>query len=137
MRLALAARRHAIRSAAGVPLPERAINPAPARRQPPARSAAQAVPPPGCLCSGAGDGINLDAFYIGDDPPEGLAQDSDGDGLSDRQEQVAGTSPGIADSDGDGISDGDEVQFGARAQVSARSVLICAASCSSARCCSA
>ena len=67
---------------------------------------------------GAGDGINLDCFYVGDDPPEALAQDADGDGLSDRQEGVAGTLAAETDTDGDGISDGDEVQFGQQGQVS-------------------
>lgn len=66
----------------------------------------------------AGDGINLDCFYIGDAPPEGWAFDMDGDGLSDRQEVVAGTDPMTDDCDNDGIGDGDEVQFGISGQVS-------------------
>ncbi len=67
---------------------------------------------------GAGDGINLDGFYIGPAAPDGLAMDSDADGLSDRQETVAGTSAGAADTDGDGIDDGDEVQSGLGGSVS-------------------
>lgn len=35
--------------------------------------------------------------------------DSDGDGLSDRQETVRGTDPTEADTDGDGLTDGEEV----------------------------
>ena len=66
----------------------------------------------------AGDGINLDGFYIGGDPPEDLAFDMDGDGLGDRQETAAGTDPMTDDSDGDGLDDGDEVQFGVAGQVS-------------------
>ncbi len=41
-----------------------------------------------------------------------IAQDSDGDGLSDADEAELGTNPNVADTDGDGISDGDEVAFG-------------------------
>ena len=38
----------------------------------------------------------------------GRDADSDGDGLSDRQEELFGTDPGNPDSDGDGIPDGDD-----------------------------
>ena len=38
--------------------------------------------------------------------------DSDGDGLTDVEEQALGTDPNNPDTDGDGISDGDEVQNG-------------------------
>ena len=42
-----------------------------------------------------------------------MSRDSDGDGLSDREEQdVWGTDPNNADSDGDGFSDGDELLHG-------------------------
>ena len=64
-----------------------------------------------------GQAINLDAFAITGEPPDARPLDSDGDGLSDRQEAVLGTSPTNADTDGDGISDGDELQFGAYGQV--------------------
>ncbi len=37
--------------------------------------------------------------------------DADGDGLSDGQEQTAGTRPTLADTDGDGLSDGQEVNL--------------------------
>lgn len=43
-----------------------------------------------------------------------VAQDTDGDGLTDEQElQVYGTSPYVPDSDSDGTSDGQEVAAGA------------------------
>lgn len=37
-------------------------------------------------------------------------QDTDGDGLNDREENERGTDPNVADSDGDGLLDGDEVK---------------------------
>lgn len=37
------------------------------------------------------------------------AQDSDGDGLTDEEEEIIGTDPNRADTDGDGLRDGDEV----------------------------
>lgn len=58
------------------------------------------------------DDIN-DAFYqIGVGlifRPKGGGFDSDGDGLSDAEEQRLGTDPNNPDTDGDGLSDGDEV----------------------------
>ncbi len=62
--------------------------------------------------------INLDCFYLGPQGPEGLALDSDGDGLGDREEETAGTSLSIADTDGDGLPDGLETQYGLGGQVS-------------------
>ena len=46
--------------------------------------------------------------------PSGIAppRDSDGDGLSDAEENSLGTDAQIADSDGDGLSDGDELSDG-------------------------
>lgn len=38
--------------------------------------------------------------------------DSDGDGLSNKEEKELGLDPDLADSDGDGLSDGDEIEFG-------------------------
>ena len=38
--------------------------------------------------------------------------DSDGDGLSDAEEGLAGTNPTKADSDGDGVNDGEELAHG-------------------------
>ena len=38
--------------------------------------------------------------------------DSDGDGLSDAEEGLAGTNPAKADSDGDGATDGEELAHG-------------------------
>ncbi|MBL4771999.1 MAG: hypothetical protein JKY61_12880 [Planctomycetes bacterium] len=38
--------------------------------------------------------------------------DSDGDGLRDDEERLAGTDPSVPDTDGDGLSDGDEVERG-------------------------
>jgi hypothetical protein len=47
------------------------------------------------------------------DPVIALAGDSDGDGLTDAEELVAGTSPRLVDTDGDGFSDFQEViEFG-------------------------
>ena len=43
-----------------------------------------------------------------DDILSGPTVDSDGDGLSNLQEQAMGTNPSSRDSDGDGVSDGDE-----------------------------
>ncbi|MDN5743793.1 MAG: PASTA domain-containing protein, partial [Nocardioidaceae bacterium] len=39
-------------------------------------------------------------------------KDTDGDGLSDKEEKKLGTDPKVADTDGDGISDGQEVEDG-------------------------
>jgi Bacterial TSP3 repeat len=44
----------------------------------------------------------------GDGGTSGRATDSDGDGLSDRREEVLGLDPFNPDTDGDGIRDGDE-----------------------------
>ena len=65
-----------------------------------------------------GYAVNLDCFFIGDAAPEGFGLDSDADGMSDRQEGVAGTSASVRDTDGDGIDDGDEFQFGRFGQLS-------------------
>ncbi|NCC51319.1 MAG: carbohydrate-binding protein [Spartobacteria bacterium] len=65
-----------------------------------------------------GAALNLDCFYLGDKGPGAFAQDSDGDGLSDRQEETAGTDSGVLDSDGDGIPDGDELQHARSGAVS-------------------
>lgn len=67
---------------------------------------------------GAGDGINLDCFYIGDDAPDEVRSDVDHDRLSDRQESFSGTDWMTSDCDNDGIRDGDECQFGKSGQVS-------------------
>jgi hypothetical protein len=57
-------------------------------------------------------------------PPDGIPQpnpvtptpsgavDTDGDGVTDADEQSMGTDPTVADSDGDGLTDGDEVARG-------------------------
>ncbi|MDK8669800.1 Rib/alpha-like domain-containing protein [Corynebacterium sp. MSK195] len=42
-------------------------------------------------------------------PPVPEDKDSDGDGLTDKEEEELGTDPNKADTDGDGINDGDEV----------------------------
>lgn len=44
--------------------------------------------------------------------------DSDGDGLSDRDEYLRGTNPNSADTDGDGINDSDEIRYGSNPTVS-------------------
>jgi outer membrane protein OmpA-like peptidoglycan-associated protein/opacity protein-like surface antigen len=41
---------------------------------------------------------------------QGMAKDSDGDGLTDEEEAALGTDPFNRDTDGDGLSDGDEVK---------------------------
>ena len=38
--------------------------------------------------------------------------DSDGDGLSNKEEEELGLDPEAADSDNDGVNDGDEVEWG-------------------------
>jgi len=65
-----------------------------------------------------GHPVNLDCFYLGPQAPEGHGPDFDGDGLSNREEPAAGTSPTLADTDGDGLADGRETQFGLAEQVS-------------------
>ncbi len=45
----------------------------------------------------------------GEAPPTPLPADTDGDGLSDEQEQQLGTDANDPDTDGDGVNDGDEV----------------------------
>jgi MYXO-CTERM domain-containing protein len=52
------------------------------------------------------DGI-IDA--LDPDHTDGPVMDPDGDGLSNAEEETAGTDPLVADTDGDGLSDGDEV----------------------------
>ena len=54
---------------------------------------------------GGGDSSSLASATAATDP-----SDTDGDGLPDDQEALAGTSPLLADTDGDGISDADELQ---------------------------
>ncbi|MDD5482365.1 MAG: hypothetical protein PHP98_01745 [Kiritimatiellae bacterium] len=49
--------------------------------------------------------------YFSDIRQNGLT-DSDGDGLSNAQEQQLGTNPALADTDGDGYSDGEEIAAG-------------------------
>jgi len=70
------------------------------------------------LVAAAGDAINLDCFYIGGESPDALAYDGDGDGLSDREEAVVGSSASQADSDGDGIGDADELTALVTGQIS-------------------
>jgi hypothetical protein len=53
------------------------------------------------------DGYILETGYATD--PK--ADDADGDGLNDNQEQAAGTNPFMADTDGDGLSDSQEVNL--------------------------
>ncbi|MDK6808555.1 Rib/alpha-like domain-containing protein, partial [Corynebacterium aurimucosum] len=42
-------------------------------------------------------------------PVDDDQKDTDGDGLTDKEEEELGTDPNKADTDGDGINDGDEV----------------------------
>ncbi|NWG10085.1 MAG: hypothetical protein HXX80_07285, partial [Nitrososphaerales archaeon] len=56
-------------------------------------------------------GSSSDAWYIDDVVVAGLT-DSDGDGLSDNQENSIGTNPNNPDTDGDGMPDGWEVDNG-------------------------
>lgn len=61
-----------------------------------------------------GDGMpDCQEFVAGLNPgdPTDSALDTDGDGLTNGEEVVLGTSPIVADTDGDGILDGDEVQL--------------------------
>lgn len=51
------------------------------------------------------------------------ALDSDGDGLTDAEEEALGTDPSLADSDGDGVEDGEEVQQGTDPAVAEGSAL--------------
>ncbi len=66
-----------------------------------------------------GDGWNdkedtapKDPLVPGQRQKESGIEDSDGDGLSNREEQDLGTNPNNADSDGDGIKDGQEIAAG-------------------------
>ena len=54
---------------------------------------------------------NLDSDCDGD-PNNGCGTDSDGDGLTDDEENQIGTDPNDADSDDDGVPDGDEIDVG-------------------------
>ena len=49
---------------------------------------------------------------VKEETPEEPAKDSDGDGVSDEQEETDGTDPNKADSDGDGLTDGQEKEHG-------------------------
>ena len=55
---------------------------------------------------GVNDGDEVDA---GTDPLEGTDDDSDGDGLTNDEEEELGTDPNDPDSDDDGLTDGEEV----------------------------
>ena len=56
-------------------------------------------------CDSDGDGIsNKEEKELGSDPN---SEDSDGDGLSDGDELDAGSDPHHEESDGDGLNDGD------------------------------
>ncbi len=58
-----------------------------------------------------GDGLPdaFEALAFGSDP---AAADTDGDGLLDGEEYIAGTDPAAADTDGDGLDDGAEAALG-------------------------
>ncbi|GLQ70687.1 hypothetical protein [Vibrio penaeicida] len=68
--------------------------------------------------SDSGAGSNIDSLTIEtvqdnlSSSPSPAAKDSDGDGLSDEQEQTLGTNPNVADTDGDGVNDFDENRDG-------------------------
>lgn len=53
-----------------------------------------------------------DAEEGAEPPAPPVSPDTDGDGLTDLQEQQLGTDPNNPDTDGDGFNDGDEVQAG-------------------------
>jgi len=64
-------------------------------------------------CDSDGDGLsNKDEAELGTDPD---VADSDGDGLDDGAEVDSGSDPLNADTDGDGLSDGDEASLGTSA----------------------
>lgn len=60
------------------------------------------------LCVSCGDKDDTD----GSDDTGSTGADSDGDGLTDTEEEALGTNPAQADSDGDGYDDGYEVDYG-------------------------
>ena len=55
------------------------------------------------------EAADLDVEWGEDGGPSGV--DSDGDGLSDREEEALGSDPAVADSDGDGWEDGVESNY--------------------------
>jgi hypothetical protein len=62
---------------------------------------------------GAVDGFTLTSAGTNPVRPDGTpVLDSDGDGLTDAEEVIIGTSPTDPDTDNDGLSDGDEVRIG-------------------------
>ena len=61
-------------------------------------------------CDSDGDGLtNAEEEELGTNPDKA---DTDGDGIKDPDEVDAGTDPTLADTDGDGIDDGDEADYG-------------------------
>ena len=55
------------------------------------------------------DGLEVDAERDPHDPLDDIdGVDSDGDGLTDRQEARFGTDPAVPDTDGDGLLDGED-----------------------------
>ncbi len=70
----------------------------------------------GALTDSDGDGLtNAEEQLLGTDPNK---PDSDGDGLKDGEEVALGTDPKNPDSDGDGDTDGDEVDYGSDPKLS-------------------
>jgi hypothetical protein len=61
-------------------------------------------------CDSDGDGLtNAEEEDLGTDPD---SDDSDGDGIKDGKEVKNGTDPTLADTDGDGLDDGEEEDYG-------------------------